>query len=138
MITCPIYLFVYGTLMLDYPQNPLRELLENTTVTLGRGRLAAKMYFVDEAYPAIIENLEGESFCVKGEVLEVKQASIFTQLDAYEECEPLNNGVYIRKKKEVVLETSQEVRLCWIYFFNRPTEGLPQILSGDFLESQGR
>lgn len=60
---------------------------------------------------------------------------VLSCLDDYEECSPkfTKPTAYVRRKENVQTK-SGEVVTAWVYIYDRPTEGLQLIQSGDFLE----
>lgn len=123
------YLFVYGTLMLKYPQNSFRELLSKNCEFIGEGTCKGQLYMVS-TYPALVY---GDSI-VFGEVLRVNSSeNIFNVLDEYEDYHPNNmdSSLYVRTQIEVSLNNEKSIT-CWTYIYNKSVKSLLPILSGRF------
>jgi gamma-glutamylcyclotransferase (GGCT)/AIG2-like uncharacterized protein YtfP len=72
---------------------------------------------------------------VQGEVYKLSSEAQLDVLDVYEECTvpPMDGQEYIRIAADAVLATGELIR-AWTYVYNRPTETLELIASGDFLQ----
>jgi gamma-glutamylcyclotransferase (GGCT)/AIG2-like uncharacterized protein YtfP len=125
------YLFVYGTLRQD-SHSEMYRLLARYANFLGNATYQGKLYIVDY-YPGVVRS-DNPKNAVFGEVYQLMSAdTVLSQLDDYEACgigfpEPTE---YLRCKEHVTLK-SGEIIAAWIYIFNRTTEGLRFIESGDF------
>ena len=124
------YLFVYGTLMLRYPENPHRALLEkHCTARISEAWCNGELYTLKD-YPAMIPGTER----VYGEILQVQHAEeLFKILDLYEGFYPEAPGKshYLRVETEVL--TSENIPYtCWTYLYNRPVKHLKKLNSGRF------
>ncbi|WP_372627551.1 gamma-glutamylcyclotransferase [Arsukibacterium sp.] len=133
----PDYLFVYGTLRHHALRRPAGEryyqLLQQHASLVGKGRLKGKLYLVDY-YPGAVPG-DDPAWQVSGEVYQLPQtAPLLTELDAYEQCGPgfASPTEYLRLKQPVTLQNG-DIIMAWTYVYNQPTDGLQQILSGDFL-----
>ena len=125
------YLFVYGTLRRD-TESEMYHLLARYAVFVGEATYQGRLYRIDD-YPGIVPS-DDPTRQVKGEVFSLHEpAKGLSALDQYEECGPgfTEPAEYVRVKQEVVLGTGQKLT-AWVYIYNRPTEGLPVIASGDF------
>ncbi|MDP4944420.1 MAG: gamma-glutamylcyclotransferase [Alishewanella sp.] len=130
------YLFVYGTLRQHAPRraagNRCYQLLQQYARLVGLGGLQAKLYLVDY-YPGAVPSND-PAWQVVGEVYQLaKAANLLTELDAYEECGPgfASPTEYLRLKQPVTLQNGAAVT-AWVYVYNRATDDLKPILSGDF------
>ncbi|MAD74304.1 MAG: gamma-glutamylcyclotransferase [Rheinheimera sp.] len=133
----PEYLFVYGTLRQHAKRRAAGQrcfqLLQQHASLIGQGRLQAKLYLVDYYPGAVASN--NPQWQVTGEVYQLKQpALLLAELDQYEECGPgfASPTEYLRLKQPIMLN-SGEIITAWVYIYNQSTDGLQQILSGDFL-----
>ncbi len=128
----PEYLFVYGTLRKD-SNTAIHQLLAQYADCIGTASYQGRLYQVAH-YPGAVPS-EKPDHQTKGEVYALLEpGQILPKLDEYEECGPdfAEPTEYIRKKKEVVLSSGQTL-MAWIYIYNRSTDNLPEIISGDFL-----
>ncbi len=133
----PEYLFVYGTLRHGAPRRTAGQryyqLLQQHASLVSAGRLQAKLYLVDY-YPGAVPEKD-PAWQVSGEVYQLPQAAnLLTELDAYEQCGPgfATPTEYLRHKQQITLNSGKIVT-AWVYIYNHPTQGLKQILSGDFV-----
>jgi gamma-glutamylcyclotransferase (GGCT)/AIG2-like uncharacterized protein YtfP len=91
-----------------------------------------KLYLVSY-YPAVVPS-ENPQDSVRGQVYRLHQPDdVLACLDDYEEC---GSGFtqpheYVRQKQQVLLDSGQAVS-AWLYVYNRSTDGLQRIMSGDF------
>lgn len=116
------WLFVYGTLMRSYPENPFKNWLNKNAKYIGEGQIAGALYKVDY-YPGLIDG-DGQ---VKGEVYELlKEDETLPALDAYEDYLPHNpkDSLYIREKRKVTLAQTHDKLTCWVYIYHKSTENL--------------
>lgn len=123
------YLFVYGTLMLGYPENPHRELLEEHCSGSFSGWCSGELYTLKE-YPAMIPG----TGTVYGEILRVRNAQeLFKILDAYEGFYPETpaRSHYLRVKTDAFTNGNISYR-CWVYLYNLPVKHLKKLDSGRF------
>ena len=127
------YLFVYGTLRQD-ANNQMSHILALYADFVGKGTFHGKLYDVDE-YPGAVPSNE-TSDVIQGEVYALRDRDrVLRVLDEYEGCgpdEPLPTE-FRRERMTVFLENGEKVQ-AWIYIYNRPTNGLTPILSGNYLE----
>jgi len=128
------YLFVYGTLMLKYPNNPFLDYLKKNTRYIGEGFTNGSLYML-ESYPAfLLDSNKGKVF---GEILQILNPdNFFETLDLYEgySKDDLQNSEY---KREIVVVKPLDAKLesyeCWIYSYNLPLENKNIIESGNFI-----
>lgn len=127
------YLFVYGSLRRDVPASR-HHYLNNLTEFIGLAKMPGILYDMGE-YPAAIYDTSTQGF-VSGELYRSHACEqLFTQLDRYEECSdefPAPHE-YTRQLKTVI-QTNGNCLKAWVYLYNRATESLPQIKSGDYLD----
>jgi gamma-glutamylcyclotransferase (GGCT)/AIG2-like uncharacterized protein YtfP len=125
------YLFVYGTLRRD-SDSEMYHLLARYGQFVGDATYRGKLYMVDY-YPGLVPS-DNPRDVVFGEVYKLSCPDIvLSRLDDYEECGPKFSEPteYVRRKQNVKLK-SGEVIGAWVYVFDRPTDGLQLIESGDF------
>ena len=69
---------------------------------------------------------------VVGELFEVRDLSVFRQLDRYERYEALDSkdSLYLRR----VVRLQQPQVDAWVYLYNRTVENKPRIESGDWAQ----
>lgn len=126
----PEHIFVYGTLRRG--RHEMARLLAEEAVEAGQGTIQARLFLVDD-YPGV--ELSGDSRTVAcGEVYRlVDEETILAALDDYEGFDPGDpvGSLFVRRVVPVRLSDGT-VLPAWVYVYNRPTEGLPEIASGDF------
>jgi gamma-glutamylcyclotransferase (GGCT)/AIG2-like uncharacterized protein YtfP len=93
-----------------------------------------KLYKVDY-YPGLVPSDDPRDIAY-GEVYKLSCPGIvLSHLDDYEECGPkFSKPTQYERHKENVTTTSGEVITAWVYIYNRPTEELQLIESGDYLK----
>ena len=127
----PEHLFVYGTLRSD-ARSEMYHLLARFADFIGDATFQGQLYLVDD-YPGVVPSTCSEDK-VNGEVYRLLDpASVLPKLDAYEECGPgfPQPAEYVRRKERVFLKSSDEIE-AWMYIYNRSTNGLRRIETGDF------
>ncbi|MCP9769795.1 gamma-glutamylcyclotransferase [Lacihabitans sp. LS3-19] len=130
-----IYLFVYGTLMRKFPENPFKNELEKNLTFMGEAYTYGKLFLVDY-YPGFIPDLSDEKSKVWGEVFRVKTPEIvFELLDEYEEYFPNDKykSLYTRELWDCFLMDSNKRLNCNIYFYNKPIHKLKYLINGQFI-----
>ena len=123
-------LFVYGTLMQGYPENPFQQWLQEHANFLGKGFTKGALYKVDY-YPGMIQG-DGE---VKGEVYQLHEPEERLRiLDEYEDYFPdrPEESLYIREKGEVTLFDSRQSQQCWMYIYNKEIAEFPRYPNDEF------
>ena len=128
------FLFVYGSLRPGANCPPeVRRLLETSTRHRGRARIAGRLYRVDW-YPGLVQSVSREF--VDGDLFELTRPSVLRDIDRYEGASPVRGALreYVRRRRPV-RRRDGSVALAWTYVLTRPTDGLEQIRSGNFLES---
>ncbi|PKM18595.1 MAG: gamma-glutamylcyclotransferase [Gammaproteobacteria bacterium HGW-Gammaproteobacteria-15] len=126
------YLFVYGTLRQN-ANHPMHQLLAQHGRFVAMARYQARLYQVDYYPGAVASNNSADQ--VVGELYQLQLPELLLPaLDNYEECSPqfTQPHEYRREQKSVMLETGDSV-VAWVYVYNRNTDGLALIQSGDFL-----
>jgi gamma-glutamylcyclotransferase (GGCT)/AIG2-like uncharacterized protein YtfP len=131
-----IYLFVYGTLMKKFSENPFKNLLNQELNYVGEAYTYGELFLVDY-YPALIHNLIGEKRKVWGEILKVNSPTIvFDILDEYEDFFPnfKDKSLYRRELQDCFLMESEIKVKCYVYLYNQPVNKSKKIPSGKFIE----
>ncbi len=126
------FLFVYGTLRRD-TNGQMYHLLARYADFVGEATFQGKLYMVDY-YPGIVPSEDNDDL-VLGEVYRLHNPNyVLSHLDQYEECgrafpEPTE---YVRRTERVRLHNGRIIA-AWVYVYNRPTNKLYLIESGDFM-----
>lgn len=127
------YLFVYGTLRQLCSCDEAR-FLASFAEFYGLGLFQGKLYRVDD-YPGAVPTII-HSDRVVGDIYRLTDfESVLSRLDEYEECgadfpEPAE---YVRQIHPIRLKNGTVIN-AWIYIYNKPTDRLTLIESGDFLK----
>ena len=125
------YLFVYGTLRSD-SGHPMNEVLQGYGGRVGPGKVRGALYDLGQ-YPGAVETPETAAF-VHGEVYLLRDPGRdLKTLDRYEGLDGKSpeSDEFRRSRTVVELDDGTTVA-AWIYLYNRPTEGLARIPSGDY------
>ena len=131
--TCQ-YLFVYGTLR-QHSDNEMSKILQQNANYIDEATFQGRLFRVDD-YPGAVPS-QSPADLVKGEVYRLAQPDLLLpQLDRYEECaidfpQPTE---FARKIYQVRL-IGGDIIQAWVYLYNRTTDGLELLLSGDFLNA---
>ncbi len=117
--------FFYGTFMRG-ESNHAALFLSDWTRYLGPASVRGLLYNLGD-WPCAVPSPEG---VIRGELHRIVDPSRVSDLDAFEDYDPLDpaGSEYIRV--EVLL--ADRSGLAWIYAYNRPVSGLPLIASGDW------
>lgn len=129
------YLFVYGTLMKSFTENPFKLLLEKNTQFVGEAFTYGKLFLVDY-YPGLIYNNPHENHKVYGEIVSFNRSLDFlASLDEYEDFNPKNisNSLYIRELKECFLLDYTKSFNCHTYIYNKKVDNLNFLTNGRFI-----
>lgn len=125
-------LFVYGTLRRD-TSSEMYHLLARYADFIAEGTYQGRLYKIDY-YPGVVPSDDPHDR-VKGEVYSLRDpATVLPQLDRYEECGPgfTEPTEYVRRCEDIALSNGKVCR-AWVYIYNRQTDGLVWIPSGDFV-----
>jgi len=126
------FLFVYGTLR-KHADSPARRLLPDHSRFIGKASCQGRLFRAGH-YPALVPTLHRDER-VYGEVYRLfDTAKAFLLLDRYEGYQKENRrrSEYLRVRQPVRLQGGRLV-FAWVYIYNRPTDNLSRIHSGDFL-----
>lgn len=127
------HIFVYGTLRKAFGL-PMHQYLVSNGTFIGKASFQGILYEVDN-FPGVIASSDPQKQ-VLGEVYELHDfPAVITELDRYEGYDPDSpeQSFYKRTHKNVYLEDGEFIS-AWIYIFNRSTEDLEEIKSGDYLQ----
>lgn len=126
-------LFVYGTLL--QKDNQFGVYLKKYCAFLSTGKIKGRLYDIGE-YPGLVLNPEG--YFINGNIYSVDSEEVLQALDAYEGVGPLENqpNLYLRINCPVVTNCGEAN--AWVYVYNLPVVGLPEIKSGNYLEYIGQ
>lgn len=126
------FLFVYGSLRSEYPYSDIHSYLLSYSQFYAYGTINGKLYLKD-FYPCLVENETQE---VKGEIYKLLEPNtLLPELDDYEDFQPTNetDSLFVRRKLKVKTDKKNLID-AWVYIFNKPTDGLIELPSGDFIE----
>jgi gamma-glutamylcyclotransferase (GGCT)/AIG2-like uncharacterized protein YtfP len=124
-------LFVYGTLRRGTGHR-MQALLTSAAEFVDEASFQGCMFRVAR-FPGVVESTNPRDQ-VTGDVFRIRQGDpIFGKLDRYEGCDRSDPAApYTREVRQVTLMSGKPVN-AWVYLYNRPTEQLERIVSGDFL-----
>jgi gamma-glutamylcyclotransferase (GGCT)/AIG2-like uncharacterized protein YtfP len=136
MMASPIhYLFVYGTLRSDF-RHKAHGYVARYFSLKGKASVQGKLYDAIE-YPAGVPATGNNQ--VTGELYEIKNAEEFDQamrvLDEYEGSYDAPGEPALFRRELVSVQYKDDEVKAWIYWYNRPVEGMKWIASGDILQS---
>ncbi len=135
MISAPgaDYLFVYGLLRRS-PGRNIRCILTQRGIFIGDGIFRGRLYDIGHYPGAVPSNTSSD--LVRGDVyLLPDPKSVLEVLDKFEGCvlDGSSDGEFCREKAAVFLENGERI-LAWVYIYNRATEGLRVVSSGDYFQ----
>lgn len=121
-------LFVYGSLL--NTDNEFANYLNSNALIYGTGKIKGVLYDIGE-YPGAVIAAEGYIF---GTIFKLNNADgALKILDDYEGFGSGQEQPNLFVRELMPVETGTFVINCWVYLYNRPVKGLPQIPSGDYL-----
>ncbi|OAI11331.1 MULTISPECIES: gamma-glutamylcyclotransferase family protein [Methylomonas] len=121
-------LFVYGSLRSDC--GPAHQDFLSAATALGPASLTGALYDVGR-YPAAV--IGDAMYLIHGELYDLRgDTDLLACLDAYEECSAEFPEPREYRREIVEVTQNQRIRPAWAYLYNRPTQGLPRIESGDY------
>lgn len=128
---CPL-LFVYGTLMQGMG-NPFSDELTRQADFQGRGSAHGRLYDYRREYPCAVLGIDRQER-IQGEIYRLHPGvSLFQRLDYYEDCYPDDVGRSLFVRCVVPVRVASGGMLdAWMYFWNRPSDGLDWISGGDY------
>jgi gamma-glutamylcyclotransferase (GGCT)/AIG2-like uncharacterized protein YtfP len=124
-------IFVYGTLR-RRSGHASSVLLAASASFVDEASFQGKLYQVAE-YPGAVASADTEDRVI-GEVYRLHETeSTLHRLDLYEGCSGDDDtDEYVRKRVKVELRRGGQAA-AWTYLYNRSTQGLPRIASGNFV-----
>jgi gamma-glutamylcyclotransferase (GGCT)/AIG2-like uncharacterized protein YtfP len=125
------HLFVYGTLRQE-SKSEMHHILARYAEVVDKAVCRGRLYIVNE-YPGLVTS-DDPNDVVHGEVYKLRCPDVvLSTLDAYEECGPNfpEPTEYVRRKENVRLKSGRVIT-AWVYIFNRTTDELKRIESGEF------
>lgn len=128
------YLFLYGTLLADGPDEVVGTL--KSLRRLGPARIRGRLYDLGEYPGAVIDQSANTS--VHGELVELPaDKAILDALDRYEEFDPSRpqESLFVRKKAKISLANGRKVE-GWMYVYNRNPGNAPVIRGGNYSRSR--
>ncbi len=124
-------LFVYGTLKWEMMDGVMPQLMPYLTFVANR-YVKGKLFDVDD-YPGAVPATSFQ-YKITGQVLQIKagcEKEILRLLDEYEGYNETDiTGSLFRREKTTVYSSETENEEAWIYWFNKSTSGLTEIVSG--------
>jgi gamma-glutamylcyclotransferase (GGCT)/AIG2-like uncharacterized protein YtfP len=124
------FVFVYGTLRRACMTGAHATYLAGARF-IDNAKINGSLYRVSY-YPALV--VDESTAWVIGEVYQLVATEQLIALDAYEECTyPALPGQEYQRKKMNVLTDAGSVLSAWVYTYQRASENLELITSGDFL-----
>jgi pyruvate carboxylase len=123
------YLFVYGSLKRGFGGQEATEISQQLN-WIGQAEVYGKLYDLGRYCAAILDRTEDS--VIKGELLEIPDASMLKQLDEYEEYDALApyRGLFVRQKAQTLI--NGRIVEAWIYTYNRDPGDAPVIASGEY------
>lgn len=127
-------LFVYGTLRRGSGHR-MQAVLARDADFVAAAWTQGQLYLVAR-YPGLVAS-ETPTDRVLGDVYRLRVPTVLEQLDRYEACDPRDpNAPYVRSLRTVSLVEGDAVT-AWVYLYQRPTDALERIPSGDFFAARG-
>ncbi|QFG05621.1 gamma-glutamyl cyclotransferase [Bacillus phage 031MP004] len=134
--------FVYGTLRHGF--NNYAWALSGKVRQIRKASTIGTMYSLG-GFPALVNKGEND---IVGELMLVEPEhydKVLESLDMLEgyhkyDEDPKETSMYLRKEADVLDDLSGETVKAWVYYWNRPTDRLPVIATGDWAlqEVEGR
>lgn len=123
------YLFVYGTLLNKSNYAP-GDYIKIHCEYVGNASFPGLLFDLG-SYPAAIYDMDSRER-VYGELYRISgnKNHLLTNLDEYEG--------YEYNRKVIAVEQDASIIYAYCYLYNKPPEGLKQIISGDYLGLFGR
>jgi gamma-glutamylcyclotransferase (GGCT)/AIG2-like uncharacterized protein YtfP len=122
-------LFVYGTLL--EPDNSFANYLHQNSTYVSAGKIKGALYDIGE-YPGAVITGNHDGY-VYGHLLQLHQPEQnLKTIDDYEGFGPEQEqpNLYLREILSVEVETG--IVNAWVYLYNLPINGLPQITDGNY------
>jgi gamma-glutamylcyclotransferase (GGCT)/AIG2-like uncharacterized protein YtfP len=127
------FLFVYGTLRADLA-HPMARVVGKHAKLVGRAYFGGKLFDLG-GYPGAVPS-PSASDRVAGELHRIEPgqaAALLAELDRYEGWDPERPGEseFVRVRARIEADSGERFE-AWIYTYNRSTEDLARIASGDY------
>jgi gamma-glutamylcyclotransferase (GGCT)/AIG2-like uncharacterized protein YtfP len=124
-------LFVYGTLL--QPGNSFADYIRQNCTYLSAGKLRGLLYDIGE-YPGAIITGNTNSY-IYGSIFKLHHPEENLRvIDNYEGYGPEQDQPNLYTRSIVLIETDNDILDAWIYLYNLPVDGLPQITLGNYAE----
>ncbi|MES2277706.1 MAG: gamma-glutamylcyclotransferase family protein [Bacteroidota bacterium] len=122
------YLFVYGSLLDGH--NEFGVYLKNNSRAIAQSSFPGLLYDMGE-YPGAIHKpqITGR---VYGQIVQLNDATILKALDEYEGFGDNEEQPNLFIRVMIPIATKSGTIGCWVYLYNLPIAGYPQILSGRY------
>lgn len=133
---CP-FLFVYGTLRKDGPQE-IHQILAPMSTYLGKAWTHGRLYDLGE-YPGLVPAKSSDGR-VSGEVYRLQDVEkTLTLLDTYEGCGPNDQPPFefARQLQDVTLMDGQVIE-AWVYTYLLPVDENASIRSGNYSSKRSK
>ncbi len=127
-------LFVCGTLLPELVPATLKNLVARFAF-VGSGVVRGSLYDLGE-YPGAVPD-DSAATLIVGKVFRLPaDDTLLKALDDYEGYDPRSPSasLFMRTRCHVTLSDGRPLE-CWMYIYNRPTDGLPLIADGDYLKA---
>jgi gamma-glutamylcyclotransferase (GGCT)/AIG2-like uncharacterized protein YtfP len=124
-------LFVYGTLL--QPGNEFADYLNQQCTYITSGKIKGILYDLGE-YPGLVITGDVEQY-IYGSIFKLHHPEEnLKMIDNYEGFGPEQEqpNLFVRVIKPI--ETNNDIIQAWVYLYNLPVAGLPQIISGSYSE----
>jgi gamma-glutamylcyclotransferase (GGCT)/AIG2-like uncharacterized protein YtfP len=123
-------LFVYGTLMSDFP-NPMSTHLRSGSRLLGPAFISGNLFDLN-SYPGAVYDTDSDKL-IHGELYQLMDPKAsFRWLDAYENGGTGDNPDYLYQRIQVPVICKGKKMMAWMYEYSQSTKCLERIDSGDY------
>ena len=107
-------------------------ILETGGQCVGKGYFSGKLFHINDEYPGAI-HIEGVETKVFGQLFTINPEAyqqVMRLFDRYERFkeDDAENSLFVRTV--VNIQTAEHQVPCWVYLYNKDTEGLTEISSG--------
>ncbi|MBD1364620.1 gamma-glutamylcyclotransferase [Mucilaginibacter sp. ZT4R22] len=124
-----MYLFVYGTLLQN--DNQFGRYLTQHCNFIITGKIAGILYDIGE-YPGLV--IDKNAGYVFGSVYQIHNTHVLSEIDSYEGVGAIEEQPNLYLRINHPIETAEGIIEAWLYVYNLPVDGRPQIVSGDYME----
>ncbi len=124
-------LFVYGSLL--NADNEFAVYLNNSASLFSTGKIKGKLYDIGDYPGAVID--PNENYEIKGSIYKLNNPpDALKILDDYEGFGDGRAQPNLFVRKFLPVETINRTVYCWVYLYNLPVDGLPEIKTGDYID----